>query len=200
MFEENYDHTNFNALADKLLNNTILCVKNKRFRLCEIEMYYKNDAHPDHYVHSDPDQKTKGNFYFHKYKNGTFKSGTFKGVDITFGNDNTYFGVLIRSIQNIDTNEFTEGSCNCVTKILSVFNVKDVKELFNIHYPDKNIINITDSELYLKMDDNLDREIVYNGPRIGLSDKFLNYRDLEYRFAIKIKNIKKKRKTFKIVR
>ena len=35
--------------------------------------------------------------YFHKFKNGSYKEGTFKGMDISLGNSdkNIYFGILI---------------------------------------------------------------------------------------------------------
>jgi len=108
MFVINYDPNEFKNLADQILNNSVLISNNKKFRICEIEMYLLSSIHQDKYVHGDEDQKSFEKFYFHKFKTGTFKSGTFKGVDIALGNKDTYFGILIRSIENMETKEFTE--------------------------------------------------------------------------------------------
>jgi len=37
-------------------------------------------------------------WYFHRYGSKGYKSGTYKGLDITFGQDSMYGGILIRSI------------------------------------------------------------------------------------------------------
>lgn len=195
MFKENYTCNDFDQLADYILNNVVISSNDKQFRICELEMYYYNDTHKDEYVHKSHDQKGYEKFYFHKYHNGTFKSGTFKGLDIALGNANTYFGILIRSLKNVETGEFTEGSCNCVTQLLKCLNVGTVKELFDNFYQNVNQIPINDDRLKL-MKINLEKAQVYKGPRIGLSDKYPDFRDRHYRYATYIENIKKKRKTF----
>src|SRR5438309_9171063 len=104
----------FAEIADQILNRSVLTVKDTKYRICEIEMYLHSSDHPDH-CHSDQMENSK--FYFHKFKNGTFKAGTFKGLDIVYGRENVYFGILIRSIEQLDTGKFVEGSCNCVITI-----------------------------------------------------------------------------------
>lgn len=162
-------------------------------------MYLRNDNHPDEYVHKNNDQLGFGIFYFHKYKNGTYKSGTCKGLDISMGDEktNTYFGILIRSIQNIQSGEFVEGSCNCVNKMLEQFNnVKTVRELFDNYFPDIKQVSIFHN--LLKLDykpDCLITQQIYKGPRIGLSDKYPEYKNRPYRFAIMKNNIKKMKKS-----
>lgn len=199
MFKQNYTPAQFTDLANYILNNIIISANGTRYRICEIEFYYHNETHLDEYVHQSPDQKQYGKFYFHKFHNGTYKAGTFKGLDITLGNENTYFGILIRSIKNMETNEFTEGSCNVANKILGCFNVSNVKELFEIHYPEVVQISITDNKLKLeKMD--LDKEDIYKGPRIGLSDKYPDFKDKNYRYCTFLKNIKKQKKTMKKIK
>lgn len=196
MFEQNYTPTQFTDLANYILNNIIISANGTKYRICEIEFYYHNKTHLDEYVHQSPDQKKYGKFYFHKFHNGTFKAGTFKGLDITLGNENTYFGILIRSIENINTNEFTEGSCNVTNKILGCFNVSNVKELFETHYHGVSQISITDDKLKLEKVD-LDKEDIYTGPRIGLSEKYPDFKDKNYRFCTLLNKIKKQRKTMK---
>jgi 3-methyladenine DNA glycosylase Mpg len=195
MFKNSYTVNEFDKLGDFILNNIIINSNETKFRLCEIEFYYYNETHKDEYVHKSPDQKQYGKFYFHKFHNGTYKSGTFKGLDIVLGSNETYFGVLIRSIKNIDTGEFIEGSCNVANKLLSCFNVQTVKELFEKHYLNIQQISITDDKLKLEKTA-LDLEPVYCGPRIGLSDKYPEFKDKKYRYAIFIDKIKKQRKTF----
>ena len=99
------------------------------FRLTEIEFYLYSVTHPDPYTHRAEEQKYKNRFYFHKFSNGTFKSGTWKGLDICLGNGDSYFGALIRSITDIGTGRTIEGPCLTVNRILDHFgsgNVRDV--------------------------------------------------------------------------
>jgi hypothetical protein len=198
MFKTSYTTEEFDKLGDYILNNIIINSNGTKFRLCEIEFYYWSEKHKDEYVHKSPDQKQYGKFYFHKFRNGTYKSGTFRGIDIVLGNDQTFFGILIRSIKNIETNEFTEGSCNVANKFLSCFNVSTVKELFEKYYSDVEQISINSNRLKLEKN-TLDRETVFSGPRIGLSDKYPEFKDKKYRYAIFIDKIKKQRKTFTLL-
>lgn len=125
----------FNTYAERLLNRTILKVANKRYRICEIEMYLHNNDHPDKYTHRDPMQLEFNKFYPHKYKTGTYKAGTYKCMDIAYGDraTQTYFGILIRSIRDLDNNKFYCGPCLCVREILSNFNCSEWNEFFNNH-------------------------------------------------------------------
>lgn len=197
MFKSEYKVEDFQDLANYILNNVVLNACGTLFRLCEIEFYYWTETHKDNYVHRITDQKSHSKFYFHKYHNGTFKSGTYKGLDICLGNANTYFGVLIRSIQNLETGEFTEGSCNCVNKMLKCFpnNVTTVSELFEKHFTNLSQIDISNEKFGLKTH-KLDKQKIYCGPRIGLSDKYPEFKNVSYRYATNINSIKKQRKTF----
>ena len=84
----------FSEIADILLNKSYLMINGNKYRLIEIEFYLHNDNHLDTYVHCDADQLLYKKFYFHKFKTGTYKAGTFKGLDITLGdeNSNAYLG------------------------------------------------------------------------------------------------------------
>jgi 3-methyladenine DNA glycosylase Mpg len=221
--KEKYLFTDFESIAYEILNSMILTVnKVAQFRICEIEMYFKDrKSHVDPYVHGSPDQLTCGNYYFHKFSNGTYKAGTFKGMDITFGNENCHFGVLIRSIENIETHQFIEGPCNVVNTFLSYFKVNNVRELMNLdEFSNLPIVacshellclssmpSSTDTALTVIKDLEDPQRIslfsvekVYCGPRIGLSEKNKTeqhavYRKRHYRFVIKRDKIKKQKKT-----
>lgn len=191
---KSFEHTKFNEIANTLLNKTVLVVKDKTYRLCEIEFYYKGKDHDDTYTHTINDQSEFGKFYFHKYKNGSYKSGTYKGVDLTFGDRETmlYCGVLIRSMMDVNTKEFIEGPCKCVNKILELFGFNDVKSFMDGKQSPLSIYN-KEQQLYI-MDSNLDKNDVFVGPRVGLSDKYPEWKMKDYRYATNIKLIKKQKK------
>ena len=187
----------FGATADLILNKCLLCVKNKEFRICEIEFYLRNKEHDDSYVHCSDDQLTKGKWYFHKYKTGSFKGGTYKGMDITFGNEKDSFcGVLVRSIYDQDSDVFTEGPCRTVNTILNLYDCRDVNEfckLFSI-FPPEIQKNKNNDKLYLKFVDDLEPLDLFVGRRIGLSDKYPTFKEQPYRFVVMKDKIKKEKK------
>lgn len=184
-FKNTYD---FNYMANELLNKRQLCVFGKKYRMCEIEFYLKSEDHNDEYTHCSAEQFNYGYWYFHKYKTGTFKSGTFKGLDITLGKDN-YYGILIRSVYDIENKRLIEGPCNSVNEFLKVFKCNDVKEL---HEQYTEIINpIKENKLLtLEIADFSDKIKV--GPRIGLSDKYPEFKEKPYRFVVM--DVKKEKK------
>lgn len=190
-------HTNFDEIADVILNRSILIAKDKTFRICEIEFYYCGKNHMDTYTHCSDEQKMKCKFYFHRLKNGTYKSGTYKCLDMTLSPDNeTYFGILIRSLYDYDDKKFIEGPCNSVNEILKQFSCHDVKEFVNGKVLPLDIYD-EKYEFYLADTENMKHEQIYQGSRIGLSDKYPDFQLKPYRYATKIENIKKQRKTFK---
>ena len=132
---KNFSPSDFLEFANTILNHILIYLpltKNKKaYRICEIEFYlFNNKTHKDNYVHCSLDQLKWQKFYFHQFKNGSYKSGTYKGMDMTFGvlEREIYFGVLIRSIMDMETGEFIEGPCRSVNKILEIYQSHDVKE------------------------------------------------------------------------
>lgn len=186
----------FSELADQLLNHTLLIAQDKTYRICEIEFYYCGEDHKDLYTHCSDEQQLKCKFYFHKYKTGAYKAGTYKCMDITMSPDNkTYFGILIRSIYDIQENTFIEGPCRSLTELLKQFNCSEVKEFVNNKQLPLDIYDQTYG-LFITDTNKLKQEQIYHGPRIGLSDKYPEFQNVKYRYAILISNIKKQRKTF----
>lgn len=194
LFDKNSTENDFYKISNKILNQLILNVKNKKFRICEIEMYLRTDTHPDLYVHSNSDQLNFGKFYFHKYYNGTYKSGTWKGMDIVLGGPNKYFGILVRSMMDLESGEFIEGPCKCVNKILEQFGFGNVSELFESRPNNQEQISIDDVDLKLEINDQLEIKKIFTGTRIGLSDKYPEYKNKQYRFVIYENKIKKEKK------
>lgn len=178
-------------IAESLLMTYVLVVNDKEYRLAEIEFYINSKNHNDKYTHGDKNQKTSGKWYFHRYKNGSYKSGTYKGMDITLGDENTYFGILVRSIYDLNEKKMIEGPCRTVNKILELNDCKDVEEYMKDR---KDPISARCTKnIYLKRSFSLAEEQIYVGPRIGLSDKYPEWRDVHYRFII-MKNLIKKNK------
>jgi hypothetical protein len=87
----------FAALADRLLTATDFIVAGRPYRFAELEAYYFSPAHPDPFTHRDPVQLHPGRWYFHR-TGGVYRGGSFKGVDLTFGDGAATFGVLIRTV------------------------------------------------------------------------------------------------------
>lgn len=186
-----FDYNDFEIMAEKILNNSHLLVNGKTFRICEIEFYYHGKDHEDEYVHKNPDQAKYGVFYFHKYKTGTYKSGTYKGMDMTYGDEDTFFGVLIRSIYDIENDEMIEGPCRSVNKVLELYGLDKVSDFVRDDGPLHTHYN--QRKFYLIKGD-LPQEIIYKGPRVGLSDKYPEYKSKNYRFLIMKNKIKKQKK------
>ena len=126
----------------------------------------------------------KKGFYFHQYANGTYKSGTWKGMDLTFGNveQNIYYGILIRAIYDIDRSVYIEGPCKSVNYLMDQLSVQTVKEL----------ADLAQSEFKVVYDEHIQKYSISHAPRIGLSDKYPEYKDKLYRFVI-MNHIKKEK-------
>lgn len=188
----------FKDVADLLLNNTILIVNKHKYRIVEIEFYLKSDEHEDKYTHCDNDQLEYGCWYFHKYRNGTYKAGTYKCVDMTIGDkkNNQYCGILIRSIYDIYNKKLIEGPCKSVNAILDAYKCDSINDFVG-----EKILNVLDNQKVFVIQDaqkkELSSEDIYSGPRIGLSDKYPDYKSKEYRFVIFRDKIKKMKKTLK---
>lgn len=81
----------FERIADLLLNQYVLKVGEKSYRICSIEFYYKQAQHLDKAAHAHQRQLSCGEWYFHG-----------SGLDITFGNESEFGGILIQSIKELE--------------------------------------------------------------------------------------------------
>ena len=220
--QREFKSTDFPKIANMLLNNFLLELpllsKKRTFRICEVEFYlWAKDSHEDNYVHCSEDQLQWNSFYFHRHKNGTYKSGTYKGMDLSFGipEMGIYFGVLIRTIMDLSTGEIIEGPCRSVNKILELYQCHDVKEfrkkfkqfeelkIFGEEFPLRLIprgkFKKEKVNFFKKHPEKYVEDQMYSGPRIGLSNKFPAYKDKCYRYVVFKNKIKKKRKTLELI-
>lgn len=109
----------FRASADLLINQCTLHVGGRPHRLTELELYWTDEDHPDPFTHGAPMQREFGRWYFHS-SGGTYKGGTYKGLDIAVGGPGRSAGVLLRGIEDVATGERIDGSCSVVDRLLEV--------------------------------------------------------------------------------
>src|SRR3989338_4156712 len=121
----------FEKIARKIMCGMTLFAGDNKYMICEIQFYLYNGEHEDVFVHRHPLQKTKMQCYFHHTcdKEHSYKSGTYKGLDITCGDNESYGGILIRSIYNEDKKEMIEGPCKIVDEIIEQIKYKDNLDL-----------------------------------------------------------------------
>ena len=185
-------HKDIEEAAKIMLNKTVIVSNQKTYRICEIEFYLRNKNHKDEYTHCNPDQKKYGKWYFHKFKNGTYKAGTFKGMDLTLGSKDNYCGILIRAIYDIEDDKMIEGPCKTVNELIGNHGCKNVKEFM----ADKDDpLERNNSFIYILDKPDLEEKELYKGPRIGLSDKYPEWRDANYRYVVMKNKIKKKKRS-----
>lgn len=74
------------------------------------------------------------NWYFHKMGKN-YKCASYKGLDISFGRQSQkmYGGILLRTLQDVDTLAFHEGSCNLVKEIFKVSGAAEVKDFISLN-------------------------------------------------------------------
>ena len=117
----------FTRIAERLLTGSRLMAGGQPHRFTEVELYYCGEGHPDPFTHRDPVQLTAGRWYFHRTR-GTYRSGSFKGVDFTFGDGKNYAGVLIRGLAKPD-GTLVDGPSLLVDYLLSKTGADTVAQL-----------------------------------------------------------------------
>jgi hypothetical protein len=118
----------FTRIAERLLNGCRLIIAGAAYRFTEVELYYfAPPEHADPFTHKDPLQLQPGRWYFHR-TGGVYRSGSFKGVDLTFGDGQAYGGVLIRGIEG-PGGTFIDGPSLTVDHLLDATGADDVAAL-----------------------------------------------------------------------
>lgn len=166
----------FKSIAQSLLNDKVLFVADNYYRFTCIEFYYfETGHHADIYSHQHDNQKTNGKWYFHG-----------SGLDITFGSEHTYGGILIRGIKNLSDGKYINGPILCVQELFNNLGSVQDDRRFNFY-----IAEIPQNISLL-----IEKEKVYNSRRVGLNekmDKSVNSRfyNSHYRFYINPKETQK---------
>ena len=145
----------FDRIAKDLFNNYLLNIQGNRYRLTEIEFYYKSDNHKDSYTHENERQLTKDNWYFHRFKNPEkYKKVPVKGLDLTIGNKNKniYGGILIRGIKDIKNNDIIDGPGKIVNKIIDILGTDKIDKIVKTNV--YNVFEKNKSGIYLEKNKN----------------------------------------------
>jgi hypothetical protein len=128
---------------------------------------YYGEGHPDPFTHRDPLQYQNGRWYFHR-TGGEYRSGSFKGVDLTFGDGTAMFGVLVRTIVAAD-GTVIDGPSLTVDHILGLTGTPDVPTL------DRQVAGRpvwdASSPLAVRESSEPRGQTVYRTARVGLSLK-----------------------------
>lgn len=89
--DEHQLESSFEKIAHCLFKDYQINANESIYRFLEIEFYYHSENKPDPHTYKATKQKTYGHWYFH-----------YSGIDITFGSENSYGGILIRSIGKVN--------------------------------------------------------------------------------------------------
>lgn len=187
-------------IVGKFMNKKVLNAGKNKYRLCELEAYIFNENHDDIFTHKSNEQTIKDIWYFHK-KGGTYKSGTYKGLDICRPINGGYGGILIRSIMNLENGDFIEGPCCVVNEILRSCSKRNISELVENIRNDKEYCSIYDNDsLFISSNkEDFKKRTIYTSPRVGLTlkgkdiEKKSSYIMRDYRYSTYPKKIKKNR-------
>lgn len=187
----------FDVIAHKLLNKVELVSGNTSFRICEIEFYLNGGIHCDLFTHSDKQQLTHGQWYFHRTGN-QYRTGNYKGLDITFAKGTkVYGGILIRAIEEIKTQKLYDGPCVSVNRLLSIHGCNEVVPFIEKKGWDWHCTNV-DNLIFIRDIEELEQRTLYKCPRVGLTlKKTTGKRSVDisrdYRYLSAPKEIKKGR-------
>ena len=175
-------YQSFERIAEDILNNFIIQIKNIQYRILNVEFYYYNfDKHPDCNVHQNKRQLNSHQWYLHK--NSINPNYHRKGIDYTFGNNGNYGGILIKTVKNLTTDSEPLSQSNFIKNLVENLNLKhpdDTKEF-------KQIIEENDMLQLIKS--NLNKYTVEAKERINLAKP--SYNGKKYAFSINL-NIKKR--------
>lgn len=157
----------FAAIAERLIARTTLVAGGRPYRFHELEFYYYGREHADPFTHRDPWQQTCARWYFHR-DGGTYRGGTYKGLDITFGPEDEYGGILVRSLGTSD-GELVNGCSLCVDHLLSCTGHQGVASLARA--VEEHSIDSDASTLMLRDDEAIPPAEIWRTARVGLTLK-----------------------------
>lgn len=158
----------FRRTAERLLNGAVLWIAGQAHRITEVEFYYRGGQHRDPFAHCDPMQQEDARWYFHR-TGGTYRGGTYKGLDVTFGTVGAYGGILLRGMVPVDhPMALRDGPSVCVDHILNVTGVRSVTELAARFDLSADAPAGGTSPLWIECVPSVER-VMYASARVGLS-------------------------------
>ncbi|EGG15089.1 hypothetical protein DFA_09913 [Cavenderia fasciculata] len=187
-------------LAKLLMNKTVIVAGTKEYRISEMEYYINGHAHKDTFTHGDVQQLEHSMWYFHRQNGGNYKSASYKGLDITFGDPECYCGILIRGIEEVTkagkpAGTLVDGPSLTVDQLLASAGYATIDDLVKAN--GRSLLPSQNKVLHLRPTNNLVAAptIITTG-RVGLTMKMNRagghlYFAREYRFVRLPDKIKK---------
>jgi hypothetical protein len=133
----------FDAAAGYLLGHCILSIDTQDYLVTEAEFYYHSHIHPDPYVHRHPNQSRMGLWYFHEV-----------GQDLTFGEESSYGGILVRGIRSMHGDTYIDGPNKAFSGLFNSKLVLDEPHSFHIRLQDASMLPA--------------RHTIHSFPRVGM--------------------------------
>jgi hypothetical protein len=154
------------TIAELVLRRCTWMIADKPHRFTEVEFYVTNSAHDDPFTHGDPMQREFVRWYHHR-TGREFRGGTYKGLDLTFGDERTFAGMLIRGVASLDSPAMLwDGPSVCVDHLLSSVGHASVASFVAAY--DREADEKRSSPSYVRVDAARDQP-VFRSARVGLS-------------------------------
>ncbi|TNV77148.1 hypothetical protein FGO68_gene12280 [Halteria grandinella] len=111
--------TQFDKIAYNIMSKQVLTVNYvHKFRINEVEFYYGDHIHKDDFSLDHPLLRENSTWFFLRYSNGTYVSGSYKGLNISFGKgDKAYGGILLRAMSDMK-NQLIEGPSKLADELI----------------------------------------------------------------------------------
>lgn len=195
----------FQSISRTLFGKCVLRCQEKTYAIAEVEYYLYIASHPDPYVHKNPQQMKCGEWYFHRASSA--KIGfTLKGLDLTFGGEERWGGILIRAIRPLAEGKLgpiIEGPSKVVDAILTDCGVTSVMELHGLDEYSHDAFECPHLSL-ARAPVGLLKPSLAVGPRIGLRARpkdleAVKYHTAQYRHHAYPAQAKKEKKNLKLI-
>ncbi len=170
----------FGRIAERLLNGAELVVGGRPHRLAEVEVYYHGEGFQDPFAHRDPVQVHCGRWYFHR-TSGVYRGGSFKGLDLAFGEGKNFAGVLFRGLEK-PSGELIDGPSLCVDYLLDAAGAETVAQLDKVI--GTRVAWEEGNPLFLREAEGLEQRTIWRSGRIGLSLKRSRGSEAMQRFVL----------------
>lgn len=183
----------FVEITRNLCENYVLCANvNIKYEFRELEFYLYTNNHRDLTSHCNVRQKYYGKWYVHHFgKNDDDNYSTVQqkmGIDLCFGNNEIYFGILIRGIYDINEDRVIEGP---VRVLNSLFGKENECKSYKSNYLkyckliENNSVFDDNKYLYLLKEKNKHKIKLKANKRKGLNSKlYPDYANRKYNISI----------------
>jgi hypothetical protein len=176
LLDETKIDESFDKIAAYLFNDCEIHINGTVYYFDVLEFYYYGDKHPDKNTHGYKYKDSKG---YHKQKTSNrlcFHDRGRGGVDLTFGDSNSYGGILIKGIRNAKGEKFGQ-----------ICGFEIIKRYLQLDTTNRKQLNEKESNMPLPIcESNIRRDVKFDkDKRKYLADTKDGYAEKEYRYIIR---------------